>query len=205
MIQIFHGDDQALSREAYLKSFSTIPSDQIFHTDAKNIDLNQINNFLHGGSLFAQSLAIAVDNFFSISKPIQTKIIKFLQETKADVYLWQDKMLTVAQLKLLPSAKVNRFKADNHIFPCLNSIRPKNIQKFIPLYQQVIGLDLFDLFFYLLKATFRKQLQSKSVYSPTVLTKSYLQMIELEFQYKTGKLTLPKEIALERILLPLVK
>jgi hypothetical protein len=205
MIQIFHGDDLALSREAYLKSFSTIPANQIFHTDSKNIDLNQINNFLHGGSLFSESLAIAIDNFYSISKPIQTKIILFLLETKAEVYLWQDKMLTVAQLKLLPSAKVNRFKADNHIFPCLNSIRPKNIQKFIPLYKQVCGLDLFDLFFYLLKASFRKQLQTKSVYSSSIMVKSYLHLIELEYQYKTGQLTLSKEIALERILLPLVK
>jgi hypothetical protein len=205
VITIFHGDDLVKNREAFLSSFAPLSPSQVLHLDSKNIDLNQINNFLQGGSLFSDGLAIAIDNFFSITKSTQTKLTDLFVKTKASIFLWQDKLLTVAQLKIFPKAIVNRFKIDNHIFPCINSIKPKNLPKFVPFYHQICSHDLFDLFFYLLKASFRKQIQTKSIYPQSILIKTYLQMIELEYQYKTGQLSLPKEIALERVLLPLLK
>jgi len=44
-----------------------------------------------------------------------------------------------------------------------------------------------------------------SKYDPALVQKTYLQIIELEYQSKTGQLSLPKEIALKRVLLPLLK
>lgn len=205
MITIFHGDDLSLSRQAYLSTFEKMGESQVLHLDTKNINLDQINNFLQGGSLFAESQLIAIDNFFSITKSTQTKLIPLLLNSKTDIVLWQDKMLTVVQLKTFPQAKVQKFKADNHIFSCINSLKPHNLSRFIKQYHEICGKDLFDLFFYLLKGTIRRQLTTRSAYSQPVLVKTYLQLIELEYQYKTGQLSLPKDIALERVLLPLLR
>ncbi|MFZ2153199.1 MAG: hypothetical protein WAV41_04100 [Microgenomates group bacterium] len=205
MITIFHGDDLALSRQTYLDQLTKVPLSSVFHTDSKNINLNEINNFLEGGSLFADSKIIAIDNFFSIPKANQVKLIKLLEKSSVDILLWQDKMLTAAQLKILPKAITNRFKSDNHIFPCLSSLKPHNLAKFMGLYHQVCAQELFDLFLYLLKQNFRKQIQTHSIYPQIILVKTYLQLIELEFQFKTGQLSLPREIALERVLIPLLK
>lgn len=205
MITIFHGDDLSLSRQAYLSTFEKIGESQVLHLDSKNINLDQINNFLQGGSLFAESQLIAIDNFFSITKSTQTKLISLLLNSKTNIVLWQDKMLTVVQLKTFPQATIQKFKADNHIFACINSLKPHNLSHFIKQYHEICGKDLFDLFFYLLKGTIRRQLTTRSAYSQPVLVKTYLQLIELEYQYKTGQLSLPKDIALERVLLPLLR
>jgi hypothetical protein len=46
---------------------------------------------------------------------------------------------------------------------------------------------------------------SYSQFSSESLKKVYLQIIELDFQNKTGQLSIKKELALERILLNLIK
>lgn len=205
MITIFHGDDLSHSRQVYLSSFEKIDKSQVLHLDSKNTNLDQINNFLQGGSLFAESLLIAIDNFFSISKSTQTKLIPLLLNSKVNIVLWQDKALTPVQLKTFPTATIQRFKADNQIFTCINSLKPHNLSRFTKLYHGVCAKGLYDLFFYLLKGTIRRQLISRSSFSQIVLLKTYLQMIELEYQYKSGQLSLPADIALERVLLPLLR
>ena len=205
MITIFHGDDLSKSRQPYLETFQSLDSAHFLHLNSKSINLDQINNFINGGSLFAESKVIAIDNFFSITKSVQSKLINLLNTTEMNVVIWQDKLLTVAQLKTFPKAIVQRFKADNNIFLCINSLKPHNLNRFIGLYHQICQDELFDLFFFLLKASIRRQLASRSVFPEIILTKTYLQMIELEYQYKTGQLSLSKEIALERVLLPLLR
>ena len=132
-------------------------------------------------------------------------MLSLLTKSKTDILLWQDKTLTPTQLKIFPQAKTNRFRTDNNIFSGINSIKPHNLVHFATLYKKIIDRDLFDLFFYLLKANFRKQICGQSLFPQSTLIKTYLQMIELEYQYKTGQLSLPKEIALERVLLPLLR
>jgi hypothetical protein len=205
VITIFHGDDLAKSRHLYLETLKSFDPTQLLHLNSKSINLDQINNFINGGSLFAESKVIAIDNFFSITKSTQTKLIELLSESDFNVILWQDKLLTVTQLKTFPKAVVQRFKTDNNIFMCINSLKPHNLSRFITLYQRICSEELFDLFFFLLKASIRRQLLTKSVYSENILVKTYLQMIELEYQYKTGQLSLSKETALERVLLPLLR
>jgi hypothetical protein len=94
---------------------------------------------------------------------------------------------------------------ENKLFACLNSIKPKNITKVIPLYKQIVEMGLYDLFLYFLKNNFRKQLTSYSKFNQPTAKRIYLQLIELDFKNKTGELSLPKELALERILTNLTK
>lgn len=200
MITIFHGDDQVKSREAFLAVTTNS-----FKLDSKSINLDQINNYLNEGSLFSDTKSIAISNYFSISKANLDKLTKFLYQTKVDVFLWQDKGLNATQTKLFSGAKIVNFRADNNLFACLNTLKPKNATKFMALYDKVIDNNLFDLFLYLLKGNFRRQLQISSVFDSKVIKRTYLQLIELEFQSKSGQLSLPKELALKRVVLPLLK
>jgi hypothetical protein len=201
MIYIFHGDDTSKSRDAYL----TLIGKDVLKLDSKNIDLNQINNYLNEGSLFGESKAVSISNYFTIPKANLDKLNNLLLRTKIDIYIWQDKLLNSAQLKTFPQVKIQVFKADNNLYKCLNSIKPKNLNHFSKMYEIVINQNLFDLFLYLLKGKFRKLLIDPNGFNQKQILRTYLQLIELEFQYKTGQLALPREIALKRVLISLLK
>lgn len=206
MIYIFHGDNQFDSRQALNKLLEQyIQYDQL-KTDSKNIDLDKINLFLQSSSLFAQNKVLIIENFFSTNKSILDKLIKVIKNSNdVDLIIWQDKTLTATQLKTFSQSKVQLFALSNKLFGCLNTVRPKNLNGFIPLYNEVLKMGLFDLFLYLLKGNLRRQLTTYSKFDQIKTKNSYLQLIELDYQNKSGQLSVPKEIALERIMVNLLK
>ncbi|MFA4827466.1 MAG: hypothetical protein WC596_04445 [Candidatus Shapirobacteria bacterium] len=203
MIHIFHGDNVVDSRAAFNSFLDQNQKTDILRLDPKVIDLDQINNFLNGPTLFSDKKTLAISNLFSVAKSTLDKLNKLLATSDSDVAIWQDKALTTVQLKIFPKAQIKIFRLPNQLFTCLNSVRPHNLKNTILLYHQVLKLGLFDLFLYLLKNSLRKQLTSYSPFSKDTLKNTYLQLIELDFQNKSGELPLPKEIALERILINL--
>lgn len=206
MINIFHGDDQLQSRSALNSFLDQKANFDILRLDSKDIDVDQINGFINSQSLFASQKIIVFLNFFSISKPILDKILKIIKSNDSfDIVIWQDKTLNVTQLKTFPKAKVELFPLDKKLFKCINSLSPKNAARFIPLYHQVLEQEPFELFLFWLKSSLRKQLTTFSKFDTDSLKTAYLQMIELDYQSKTGQLAIPKDMALERILLNLMK
>ncbi|OGL53694.1 hypothetical protein A3K55_01490 [Candidatus Shapirobacteria bacterium RBG_13_44_7] len=203
MIFIFHGNNQKASLEAL--NLQIGQDQESLRLDSKSIDLNQINNFLHGPSLFPNQKTLRFDNFFSIPKATQNKLIPLLLDSQINIYLWQDKALTPAQTKTFPQAQVQSFRLDNQIFKCLYSIKPKNLKYFLTLYHQIIDAEYYDLFLYLLKGHLRKLLLTSSALNLQLLRQSYLRLVELDFQNKNGRLTLPREVALEQILITLIE
>ncbi len=206
MVYIFHGDNQLDSRTA-LNSFLDSKKDfDILRLDAKEINLDQINGFLNSQSLFSSQKIIVFLNFFSIPKANLDKIFKLLKTNNViDIVIWQDKKLNPTQLKNFPESKVQLFNLDKKMFACLNNIYPQNIKKFLPLYHQVLQQEPFELFLFWVKLTLRKQLTGFSRFTPDHLKNAYLQTIELDYQSKTGQLSIPKEMALERIFINLLK
>ncbi len=205
MITIFHGTNPVQSRQAFFDFLGQFSPSSIIRFDSKSVEFNQINNYLNGGALFPEENVLAIDNFFSTNKTVLDKLVSILSKSEINIVIWQDKALTAAQIKIFPGAKINFFKSDNQIFSCLNSIKPGNLNSFNRYYDLIVSQGLFDLFLYLLKGNLRRQLISSSKYQPSLVQKIYLQTIELEFQYKTGQLSFAKEIALKRVLLPLVR
>jgi len=206
MIYIFHGDDQNQSRLAFNQALDQKKNYDILRLDNKEINLDTINGFINSQSLFANPRIIAISNLFSIPKPILDKLIKIIKSNPVfDIYVWQDKTLTTTQIKILPPSIVKLFPLDKIIFLCLNNLRPNNLSQFIPLYNQVLQKQPFELFLFFVKFNLRKQLTNYSKFNQESLKNAYIQTIELDFQSKTGQLTIPKEIALERILINLMK
>ena len=206
MIYIFHGDDQLKSRSAINSFLDQKTGTDILRLDAKEINLDQINGFINSQSLFSIPKIIVFFNFFSIPKAVLDKVIKIIKSNNSfDIAIWQDKTLTAAQLKTFSSPKIELFPLDKKLFKCINNLAPKNIPKFISLYHQVLNEEPFELFLFWLKFNIRKQLTTFSKFSPDSLKTAYLQMIELDYQSKTGQLAISKEMALERILLNLMR
>ncbi|MDD2224868.1 MAG: hypothetical protein PHP97_01770 [Candidatus Shapirobacteria bacterium] len=206
MIYIFHGDNQLESRRSFSDFLDQNKNIDILRLDSKNITVDQVNLFLQESSLFNSKKILSISNLFSTNKSIIDQINKLINQIEnIDVVIWQDKTITPTQLKTFKTAQVKNFPLDNKLFSCLNSIKPKNITKVIPLYHQVIDFGLYDLFLYFLKNNFRKQLTSYPKFDLQTTKRIYLQLIELDFKNKTGELTIPKELALERILVNLTK
>ena len=206
MIYIFHGDNQFDSRQALNKLLEQYTQYDQLKTDSKNIDLDRVNLFLQSSSLFAEKKVLIIENFFSANKSIIDKLIKVVKDSNdIDLIIWQDKALNATQLKTFPQSKVQLFALSNKLFGCLNAVRPKNLNGFIPLYKEVLKMGLYDLFLYLIKGNLRRQLTTYSKFDQAKVKNSYLQLIELDYQNKSGQLSIPKEIALERIVMNLIK
>lgn len=206
MIHIFHGDNQFTSRTALNSLIDQKKDLDVLRIDSKEINLDKINSFINGQSLFSSQKIIVFSNLFSVQKTILDKIIKIIKSNDSfDVVIWQDKKLTPTQLKNFPKAKVELFPLDKKLFACLNSLYPNNLSKFLTLYRQVIEQEPFELFMFWVKFNLRKQLTGYSKFSTEKLKNAYLQTIELDFQSKNGQLNIPKEIALERIFINLLK
>jgi len=206
MIYIFHGDEQTSSRNAFNSLIDTFQHADNLKIDSKNINIDQINNFLNGQSFFHEEKAISISNFFSTSKVILDKLVKILVNSSENnhIIIWQDKLLNATQLKIFPKAQVKIFKGSNIVFSCLNEIKPKNFKILIPKLHQVYKENMYDLFLYLAKNSIRKQLNSYTRFTPQILKKTYTNLIELDYQNKNGTLNTPKQIALERILINLI-
>lgn len=206
MIYIFHGDNQLESRKSFSDFLDQNKNIDILRLDSKNIDVDKVNLFLQESSLFNTKKILSISNLFSTNKSILDQINKLINQVESiDTVIWQDKTLTPTQLKTFKNAQVKNFPLDNKLFACLNSVKPKNIIRVIPLYHQVIKLGLYDLFLYFLKNNFRKQLISYPKFDQPTTKRFYLQLIDLDFKNKTGELTIPKELALERMLTNLTK
>jgi len=205
MIYIFHGDDQLQSRSA-INSFLDQKKDyDTLRLDVKDIDLDQVNVFINSQSLFSSPKLIAFFNLFSIPKANLDKIIKIIKSNNSsETIIWQDKTLTATQLKTFPQAKIETFPLDKKLFKCLNSLTPKNLARFLPLYHQVLQQEPFELFLFWTKLSLRKQITGFSRFPVEKIKTAYLQTIELDYQSKTGQLSIPKELALERIFINLL-
>ena len=205
MIYIFHGNHTNQSYTAFSEALKKYSQHEKFHENQKTFDLNTFDRFLNTPSLFSETKAIIIENLFSVSKPILDKTIKLINSHPDFDYLfWQDKKIESAKLKSFPTAKTETFLLPELLFSCLNSIKPKNQKDFLNKYQLLLDSLPFELTLFWFKNTLRRQLTTYSKFPEEILKKTYLNLIEMDQASKTGTLTLPKEIALERIILSLI-
>jgi len=205
MIYIFHGDNHKDSRQATNQLIDSFQESNTLRLDYKKTDLETVNNFLQGTTLLSSQKTLLLNNFFSITKA-KDKLITLIKKSTPDtnIIIWQNKKLTATQLKTFPNAKIQLFHLPNYLWDCINAVKPKNLPVFLPLYKKVIAQNLYDLFLYLLKNNIRKRISGYSPFPRPQLIKIYLQLIDLDYKNKSGQLTTPKEIVLERILTQLL-
>jgi hypothetical protein len=205
VIYIFHGDNTNQSYTAFSEALEKYQQHEKFHENHKTFDLDTFDRFLNTPSLFSETKAVIIENSFSISKPILDKAIKLINSHPDFDYLfWQDKKVEVTKLKSFPKAEIKLFVLPELLFSCLNAVKPRNQKDFLAKYQLLLDSLPLELVLFWFKNTLRRQLTTYSKFSEENLKKAYLNLIELDLASKTGILTLPKEMALEKIILSLI-
>ncbi|MFA6518583.1 MAG: hypothetical protein WCV93_02930 [Candidatus Shapirobacteria bacterium] len=179
MIFIFHGSNFTKSRGLLTSQIAKSPSPPI-SLEAKSLDQNQLNNLLSGSSLFALEEPLVINNFFSLPPPTIQKFAPLFNQSTRNIYLWQDKGLTLTQLKLFPKAQIFKADTSRQVWQLLNAIRPKNYVGFARLFEAVIKEEPPELLFYLLRQHLRKNL------TPTSLP-TYLSLINADYLTKSGQ------------------
>ncbi len=204
MIYIFHGPDTFKSRQAYGQLLDSKKDLNRLSLDSKTAKLENVQQFLESTNLLGDKKLLVLDNFFSVNKAIFEKLVPLLNSTETEVVIWQDKALTLTQLKSFPKANVQNFPASNLIFNCLGTIKPHNFQAFCTSYHAAIKSEPFEFLFYMLKTSLRKKLVAPWGFKVEEVKSAYLNCTLLEYQIKTGTLAIDKTVALERILAKLL-
>lgn len=205
MIFIFHGDDQYQSLQAFQLKTEDYKNFEQLRFDNKTIDFEKLNQFVNSQSLFGSNKVLILDNPYSLVKANLDKLQKIIQNNKdVDIIIWQERSLKPTENSIFGKATVTKFPLDKKLFACLNALKPGNIHSFCSLYQQTILQEPFELFFFWLKNNIHKNLTTYSKFPEDKLKNTYLQLIEMEYQYKTGQLFQPKESACLNILVDLM-
>jgi len=205
MIYIFHGDHTSQSYTAFSETLKNYSKHEKFHQSNKCIDIDSLDRFLNTPSLFLETKIVILENIFSLSKTELDKIKELIDgHSDNDYLLWQDKKIEVTKIKLFPSANVKIFTLPELLFSCLNSIKPKNKTEFSKKYQELIQNLPIELILFWFKNTLRRQLTTYSKFKESNLKTAYLNLIELDKNSKTGNLFEAKEMAIERIIFPLL-
>lgn len=206
MLYIFHGDDDSKSRQAINLAVDQQRDSDVFKREAKETNPLEIEQFLASPSFFFPQKVVLLYNCFSLPKATLDKLQKVIDRfDTVNYFLWQDKKLTATQLKIFPQAKVTEFPLPQTLFAAVNAVKPKNTVQFINLYHAAIIDQPFELLLYLIKGSLRRQLTSFTKFDQSALKRAYLNLIQLDYQNKTGQLTIPKEMALERVILQLIQ
>lgn len=205
MIYIFHGNHTLQSYNEFSQLLNNYKLHEKFHQNSKNLDIDSLNRFLNTPSLFSETKVVIIENLFSLLKTQLDSLAKLINSHPDFDYLfWQDKKIEATKLKLFPRSTVKFFVLPEVLFSTLDSIRPQNKIDFVKKYQNLITTLPFELILFWFKNHLRRQLTTYSKFSPDSLKKTYLNLIELDFNSKTGKLLQSKEDSLERAILSLI-
>lgn len=205
MIYIFHGNHTAQSYNEFSELLSNYKLHEKFHQNSKNLDIDSLNRFINTPSLFSETKVVIIENLFSLLKP-QLDTISTLINSRPnlDYLFWQDKKIEAVKLKLFPKSTVKFYVLPEVLFSTLDSIRPQNKVDFVNKYQNLISTLPFELILFWFKNHLRRQLTTYSKFSSLSLKEAYLNLIELDYRSKSGKLLESKENNLERVILSLI-
>lgn len=205
MIYIFHGNHTLQSYNEFSQLLNNYKLHEKFHQSSKNLDIDSLNRFLNTPSLFSETKVVIIENLFSLLKTQLDSLAKLINShSDFDYLFWQDKKIETTKLKLFPRSTVKFFVLPEVLFSTLDSIRPQNKIDFVKKYQNLITTLPFELILFWFKNHLRRQITTYSKFSPDSLKKTYLNLIELDFNSKTGKLLQSKEDSLERAILSLI-
>jgi len=216
MITIFHGEDTATSRKAFIDVKNSLKSP--VSIDGGTLTLQQIKQSIDGGGLFGDTIYICIEELFSkrkVSKEL-TEIVSFLNTSDTPIYIWESKDLTAKQLSNFKKSTVRQFKLPTAVFSLLDSIKPKNAKQMIQLFHTTLDTQEPGFIYFMLVKQIRmllalsntasnsiiEEVKRMSPWQKTKLQKQatnftvdqlkqmYLKVYAMDLELKTGKQTL---------------
>ncbi len=184
MITLYHGEDITASRNAIPKGVVNEP-------------------------LFGQKRTVLIEN---PKNPSQ-----IIDDNDVDTVVWFDHQLTPGQLKSFTNAKIQEFKLNQVVFKFVESIVPKNQKEMLPLFEKYCEQEIPEIIFSMVIRQFRLMLNPEQLNSwqkdkiisqiksfpIKSLRQIYHQLLEIDYQQKTGQAPLDLKGSLELFLLKL--
>lgn len=155
MLVIIHGDDELSSRNYFVSQKN---ADSLTF-DAENVNTGELEQSLSGSGLFGSTNKILIENLFTrVGTKNLNEIAKILnKKSKADVYIWADKILSAKQLSSFSGSQVKLFKIPQNIWSFLDSIKPKNISN-VSMFHNALSSTEPEIVFAMIVRQFRLML-----------------------------------------------
>lgn len=180
---------------------------------------------LHGDNITASRNRLAelkaAGEIIELTPTDDSPQVTSLFAKEAQVVIWVDKKLSTTQIKDLekkfPNLKVEEFKLDPVVFKFLNALAPGRQAVFLPLWQRYLTTEVPEVAFIMLVRQFRLMLnpadpdllpwQKKSTAAQAKafgsLGKIYKQLLDIDYQTKTGLAAVDLRTRLDLFLLKL--
>lgn len=224
MITILHGDNFVASRQHLNQTIKKHKSNktEIARFDGRNLKPEALTQALESASLFGQDQFIVIEDFLcqphSNQKSQLTDII--LKNSAKTIILWEKKPISALVKKQFPQAAIKEFKTPRIVFKFLDSIKPNHSQTSLQLLHQCYQKDAPALVFYLFSRrltqliqvldapeslktapwqTNKLKTQAKN-FTLNKLTQLHRQLLDIDYQIKTGQTDLPLAAHLDLLL-----
>lgn len=226
MLTIFHGEDTAASRNAYLEARKK--AQDVLILDGASLTLTDLSQSLSGEDLFGSSKQIFIEELLSKKKSPKEidSLTSLLIQSSQPVTLWESKELTVKQLSSFKGATIRVFKIPSTIFAFLDSLLPGNGRQLIELFHKTLADKEAEFVLFMLTRHVRTLLALKDNTDTTIsevsrmapwqmgkvkkqadtfsvedLLHIHLKLYDSDLAQKTGNLTLPLSDTIDFLLL----
>lgn len=215
MITILHGENQAASRQE-LERIKAEAGGEIIVLDGKVMTETDFVQATQAESLFKTPRIIIVENYFLASK--NTKLS--LKGISCDLIFWEEKKISekiIKEIEKTADFRERQFKEETAVFRLMDSLFLGNGQKCVPVFRQCLKTGEPQYLFLMLVRQFRLMLnpiglppwqkekvsrQAKS-FGQGRLACLYRELLEIDFQNKSGRSPLDLSAALELFLISL--
>lgn len=143
MLQIFHGDNTALSRKLLQDAIAKERQlgRQIQTLEGDKLTPRDLDSTLATANLFSQE-TLVIENLLSrLRSKDKDACLELLAKYSGDknVLLWDKKEVTKANLSKLPSVRVSLSKAPTALFSLLESLGPGSAKRSLALLHEVVA------------------------------------------------------------------
>jgi hypothetical protein len=189
----------------------------------KGFDENELKRIVENPSLFGQKNGFLIEEYNSFTPKQKKDITNIFSRSEALVIFWDSKetRLATGLKKSFPKINILNFPKPKIIFSFMETVFPGNQKQFLPLFAKIISDQPIELVLYFLKQHFRtlvmfsidknlisnlpswreKKLEYQSERFPgKELENLYKNLIDIEYQNKSGILPVGLEIALVNLL-----
>lgn len=155
MITLLHGDNIEASRIELNSLRDKLKKEkEIITFDGKSLDLTLLIQATESESLFGNQKCIIIERLFlglNARSKQAVNVANLLVKTDADIIIWDEKLLTPAQIKLLgTNIQIREFSIPKTIFQFLDSIKPGNVKQMLFLFEQSQATNAIELLFFMI-------------------------------------------------------
>lgn len=222
MIQIIEGDNILLSRQ-YLLAMTNKSREkglEILQFNGKKVQLEDIRQAVGSNSLFGQDKMVIIENLLtSIKSSRKQEISKYIFENKTvnQILLWEE---SVIDKRTIPRGlDIQTFKIETNIFHFLDNLKPDNRRLLVLELKELLKNNPPEMIFYLLIRHFRflliasqlkesgleklapwqkyKFIKQASLFNYPFLYRLYRQLLEIDYNQKSGFDILPLDARLD--------